>query len=268
MKKRNILTSVAASTMIASVLMLSGCGGSSAEIAKTLPNLGEGDSTAVGSAKIVADSNGNLNVKVPLVSENKQVQVAEVTFNKILKNGAVTCTQLADNCGVKAKQISACGIDAGDTAFTNAKSHLGDLIAGAGDRYDANRDMVVFGGILGITAEGFNQATMALAINMIDCGSAFKTDGTPVKAGFSNEGHIVDVYVENGDLATKSRELRVAYSGTWIRNVRIKDGKIYLTPEQLGSLNLPATFTFYSIKESNKEGTTGVTGGNTGGAGY
>jgi hypothetical protein len=262
MKKRSILTSVAASSMIAGVLLLSGCGGSSAEIAKTLPNLGKDDSTAVGTAKIIADANGNLNVKVPLISENKKVQVAEVTFNKVLKNGAVACTQLADNCGVKAKQISACGIDAGDTAFTNAKSHIGDLVAGAGDRYDANKDMVVFGGVLGVTAEGFDQATMALTINMIECGSAFKTDGTPVQAGFSNEGHIVDVYVENGALTTKSEE-----SGTWIRNVRIKDGKICLTPEQLGSLNLPATFTFYSIKTSNKEGTTGITG-STGAGGY
>jgi len=263
MKNRSILTSVVASTMITGVLMLNGCGGSSTEIVKKLPNLGEGDSTAVGTAKIVADSNGNLNVKVPLISENKQVQVAEVTFNKVLKNGAVACTQLADNCGVKAKQISACGIDAGDAAFTDAKSHIGDLVAGAGDRYDANRDMVVFGGVLGVTAEGFDQATMALTINMIECGSAFKSDGTPVQAGFSNEGHIVDVYIENGSLATKSED-----SGIWIRNVRIKDGKICLTPEQLGMLSLPATFTFYSIKVSNKEGTTGITGGNTGSSGY
>ncbi len=252
MKKRSLLTSVVTSTVLAGVLMMSGCGGSNSVQVETLPNLGKDDSVAVGTSKILADSDGNLNIKIPLVSENNKVQVAEVIFSQVLKNGVAACTQLVDNCEVKAKQVSACGIDASSDAFIAAISHLEELKAGAGDRYDDAKDMVVFGGTLLIDAEGFDECNMALSINMIDCGSAFKTDGGAVEAGFSNENHIVDVYVSAGTIAPYAS----TDSGKWMRNIRIKDGKILMTAEQLDSLKLPATFTFYSIKDSDKDGTT------------
>jgi hypothetical protein len=257
MKKRSILTSVVASSMLVSVLMISGCGGSSAGGVKTLPGLDSSDKNAGGSAKIIADSNGDLNTKIPLISTKQKEQVAEVTIKKVTKDdGTAACTQSTDNCKVTVKQITACGIDASDEAFTKAKAHVLDLQNVAGDRYDANKDMVVFGGIMTISCSGFDNATVALSINMISCGAAFTKDGTPVNAGFSNEGHIVDVYVEDADGNDK-----------WINNIKIKDGKILIPSDKLDCIKLPATFTFYSIKDSTKDNTTGITG-STGAGGY
>jgi hypothetical protein len=250
MKKRSFLATVTTSTVLAGILMLSGCGGSS-ESSK-LPTLGKDDNKAEGTAAVIADNNGNVNIEVPVVSQ-KGNKVAVATFRKVSKNGNECCTQSSDNCSVKVKQISACGIDASDSAFIDAKDHVLDLINQVGSRYDANTDMVVFGGILTVSGVGFNQATMSLSINMIECGSAFGKDGNPIQAGFSNEGHIVDVYVEDAN-----------GNGKWINNIRIQNGKILIPASQLTDIDLPATFTFYSIKDANKNNTTGITGG-TGG---
>jgi hypothetical protein len=256
MKKRSLLTSVVASAVLAGVMMMSGCGGSNASTPKKLPNLGKDDPTASANEKIVADSNGNLNTTVDLISDNKKVQVAQVTFTKVLKNGQAACTQASDNCEVEAKQISACGIDASSDAFKEAKSHVLDLINEAGDRYDADKSMIVFGGTLGLSCNGFDDADMAVAINMIECGSAFKRDGTAVQSGFSNENQPVDVYVEEE-----------GKDGRWLQ-AKIKDGKILLTKEQLDTITLPVKFTFYIIyPREAKDGTTGITGG-TGAGGY
>jgi hypothetical protein len=257
MKKRSLLTSVVASSVVASVLVLSGCGGSHASAPKTLPTLDKSDPKASGSDKIVADSNGNLDATIDLISDNKKVQVAQVTFTKVLKDGGEpACTQASDNCEVEAKQISACGIDASSDAFVEAKSHVLDLINEAGDRYDNNESMIVFGGTLGLSCNGFDDADMAIAINMIKCGTAFKADGGGVQSGFSNENIVVDVYVEEE-----------GKDGRWLQ-AQVKDGKILLTREQLDTITLPVKFTFYTIyPREAKDGTTGITG-STGSGGY
>jgi Cu/Ag efflux protein CusF len=255
--------SVVASAVLTGVLMLSGCGGSSSSgdgggvsSENALPSLGKDDNTARGSAKIVADASGNTNVTISLISDSGKKQVSTATITRVADaNGNAVCTNASDNCEVKAFQLSACGIDSSNAAFIAAKVNVVELITGS-DRWDANTDMVVFGGTMDFTAKGFNKCTMALAINMIPCGSAFKTDGTAVQAGFSNENHIVDVFVEEADGTTK-----------WVRDVKVKDGKILIPAGELSNVDLPAKFTFYSIKDSNKDNTTGVTGG-TGGSGY
>ena len=282
MKKRSLLTSVVVSSVLLGALAFSGCGGSNnSKSDEKLPTLGAGES-ATGSAKIVADASGNVNMAVNLESSKSGVKVAKATVKQVLLDGKPACGA-GSECTVVAKQISACQIDATSDSFTNALSHVGDLIAGAGDRYDANKDMVVFGGTMQIQTTGFNQAALDLDVNMIGCGSAISKDNTPIQAGFSNEGHTVDVFVQTADeaISTKSESEK---KGFWIRNVKIKDGKIQLTSEMIEEefnkvggvgkcLDTPVTFTFFSIKPAEHgdgtpvENVTGITG-STGASSY
>ncbi len=268
--KKNILTSAVVSSLLVGALAFSGCGGSSNSSNNTeLPTLSKDDTKAEGSAKIIAGTDGIVNQTIDLISEKEGVKVAKATVEQVLKDGEPACGA-GEECTVIAKQISACQIDASSASFTNALSHVDDLISGAGDRYDPNKDMIVFGGTMQIQATGFNQASLDLDVNMISCGSAISKDNTPIQAGFSNEGHVVDVFVQTADdvISIKSEGEK---KGFWIRNVRIKDGKIQLTSEMIEEefkkvggegkcLDMPVTFTFYSIKDSNKDNTTGVTG--------
>ncbi len=262
MKKR-LGTSVIASTVLVAVLGLSGCGGSSNENgSSSLPTVSNSDPIASGNSGVVASVDGSVkDVKVSLITKNSKDTVAVATIKSVkCVTTSPCCTNVSDGCNIAVEQVSICGAKSAgvsqetvDADIAEARTHTQELIdaAAADGRYDDNTDMIVFGGTTTFTTSGFDSATVSLSVNMLSCGAAFLRDGGAKSGvGFANEGHIVDVYVKAPD-----------GTGKWINNVKINDGKILLSSDQLGDIKDGSKLFFYSIKpENDKPGTTGMSG--------
>jgi hypothetical protein len=142
MTKRKLLTSVAASTVLAGVLMLSGCGGSS-KVAENV-NFVE---IADGNATIqIGDGGLTANVEIPVVGKDQNgiaVETSEIKIDKSAAQLTTECTT-ASPCTVVATQNSMCSSTPSQADLDEANT-LRPLVPGSAGK------MVVYSGSLNIT---------------------------------------------------------------------------------------------------------------------
>jgi len=162
MKKRSLLTSVAASTVLAGVLMLSGCGGSST----AADNINKVDSS-----KGIAEINFRLteDLKIPVQGKDSAgatVKTAEIRISKDAPEVAAECTA-ADPCKVVCVQKSMCA-DELTQEEKNRANELRPLVP------DSDGLMVLYAGDLTIEeASGkLTETGMAVTVKLPMCALA------------------------------------------------------------------------------------------------
>ncbi len=138
MTKRRVLTSVVASTVLAGVLALSGCGGSSN--GNNINTVDQAKGTATINAALTDD------ITIPVQgrdSTGKSVVTAEVKLSKDAAGIATDCTTTSP-CSVQVVQSSVCA----NTVSTDNVTRANDLRA---DVLDADGKIILFAGDITIT---------------------------------------------------------------------------------------------------------------------
>jgi len=254
MGKKSILTSVATSMVLASVLVLSGCGGDNNSDTSIVP----AGSTYVASVdNIVADASG----KVTNGGVSASAQNVTVKFKQVKNANNTPACQNASPCKATCENqqaVKGCG-GSNDAGGLKAELRLTDadveaILKYADDHaaalgYDSTKHMIVYGGTIIVSGEGFSKCNMSFDIPTLKCGIEIRTK---VTAGFGNPGHKVMAWVKPKD----------GSAAFWTDQFTIgADGKVTITMPDgtLVSLaNGGADIVLVSIKDANKPNSAGA----------
>jgi hypothetical protein len=252
MMKRNILTSVVASTVLAGVLAMSGCGGSSNSNEPKAGGLKSGE-VAKAEAQVGAGS------KVDLATSTGAV-ASTIKFNKVANaSGAAPECAATSSCNTTVTQESSCPKKKvvnpilryvscyGKTALDYAYAHKADL------KYDPTKQMVVYGGAIIVKSDDFDTADLTLDVKGLDCGLETRTE---VSAGFANPGHKVFAMIRVMDGCGNISEQK------WTKEVTMDengDFTLDIVGLELGA-DGQVEILLFSIKDADKTGSTGVSG--------
>jgi hypothetical protein len=208
MSKRSVVTSM----VLASVLVLSGCGGSSSSEGTKAGGLADGQTAQASIPSIVfSKANGKTEYTVDVEGSTNDGSGKAASLRCADTKDAAgndTCTKASDECSVKcAVEAVSCGNSAavtrveaedryaagyGIAALNYANANKGSL------KYNPATDMLVYGGAIVLDVNGFSSADIKVDVKGMSCGKSINhKDGTVIGgAGFANAGHQVFALVK------------------------------------------------------------------------
>jgi len=258
MKKRSLLTSVVVSSVLLGALAFNGCGGSNSsitsEVAKGGLKAGEGASAK---ATISAGKEGKTSLVQDLTSGSGAV-VGTISFSKVMRDDG-SCATGCDGT-MTTKQDTSCPkvkVAEKDAVlrYTKCYGRTATSYATRKGMYDYTSEMIVYGGALLFKSNDFDGFSAKLFIKGLKCGLEARTE---VAAGFANPGHkvfaLIKIMDECGNDVKDSQWTEVA---TMNEN---GDFTLNLENIDLGD-NHKVEILLFSIKNADKTGSTGSTGG-------
>jgi len=260
MTKRRVLTSIVTSAVLATVLVLSGCGGSNN--GKSVVGGGlESGGTAGGTNEVISGNNNSSDMTGDTADGTGNA--GKFTLGGTIRDaqGNETCTTESENCSVTCSlNATSCTtrVEANDKYNSALGIKVLDYLWAHKDDYGYNPqvDMAVYGGTLIVNASGFcSSDSFKVDIKGMKCGKAIlHPDGATVAAGFANPGHKVFVLVEIDGQPDQ---------WTTITDTMDESGNFTIDLSGIKVCGGDVKVSLWSIKTGDKSGSTGMSGANS-----